>query len=123
MREIILLFLLISLVLCPYPGSTEEDFEPKRQEIKKKLSNQIKECILQKNITQLFREQIQANPNENIIIIKHKIRKNLTKRDRRIFRNCSKEIGINYMKSFEDKRFKKAYEKTYLKHLRKNNTV
>ena len=42
MRKILLLFFLFSLVLCPYPGSTEEDFEPKRQEIKKKIKQSNK---------------------------------------------------------------------------------
>ena len=75
MRDIIILLFLFSLVFCPYPGSTEKDFESKRKEINKKLSNQIKECILIKNITKLFREKINANPDEDIVIIKYKNRK------------------------------------------------
>ena len=105
MRDIIILLFLFSLVFCPYPGSTEEDFESKRKEINKKLSNQIKECILIKNITKLFREKINANPDEDIVIIKYKNRKNLTKEDKKTFRKCTKEIGIKYLKSLEDKRF------------------
>ena len=66
MRDIILSVFLFSLVFCPYPGSTEGDFEPKRREINKKLSNQIKECILNQKITKLFREKIDANPDEDL---------------------------------------------------------
>ena len=122
MRDIIILLFLFSLVFCPYPGSTEKDFESKRKEINKKLSNQIKECILIKNITKLFREKINANLDEDIVIIKYKNRKNLTKEDKKTFRKCTKEIGIKYLKSFEDKRFKNDFKKSYSKHLRQNNT-
>ena len=122
MRDIIILLFLFSLVFCPYPGSTEKDFESKRKEINKKLSNQIKECILIKNITKLFREKINANPDEDIVIIKYKNRKNLTKEDKKTFRKCTKEIGIKYLKSLEDKRFKNDFKKSYVKNLRENNT-
>ena len=122
MRDIILLVFLFSFVLCPYPGSTEEDFEPKRREINKKLSNQIKECILNQKITKLFREKIDANPDEDIVIIKYKIRNNLTKEDKGTFRKCTKEIGKKYLKSFGDKKFKNEYKKIFKKNLRLNNT-
>ena len=36
MKEILFIFL-FTLVVIPYPGSTEKDYEPKRKEIEKKL--------------------------------------------------------------------------------------
>ena len=112
MREILLYIFLFSLVVCPYPGSSEPAFEAKRKEIEKKLDTEIRECILKKSVSNEFKEIIGQNTDKLLINLVYMNRKKLSKDDRKIYRNCRKGCHKNYMKRYQGK-MKKAFKKWY----------
>ena len=63
MREYIFFIFLLALVICPYPGSNEEAFEPIKQARRKKLSNEIKECLLKEELSADFKAILDEKPD------------------------------------------------------------
>ena len=113
MREILLFIFLISLVVCPYPSSTEKDFEPIQKEIDRKLNIEIKECVLQKAISKEFKALIEKNPEENLGKLLYLNREDLTREDKQIYKTCRKEKHRKYMEQFKTKRYYKLIERGY----------
>ena len=113
MREILLFIFSITLVVCPYPGSTEKDFEPIRKENEKKLNAEIKECVLQKAISKEFKALMEKYPEENLGKLIHLNREELIRGDINIYRTCRKEKHRKYMEKYKTKRYYKLIEKGY----------
>ena len=115
MREYIFFIFLLALVICPYPGSNEDAFEPIRQERRKKLSKEIKECLLKEELSADFKAILGEKPDEDIITISFRNRSAMDKRDKEILKKCRKEVHLKYMETFKNKRYYHVLNKTYHK--------
>ena len=88
MRFILLFFFLFSLVICPLPESNEER--------RIKVNNEMKQCLLNSDLTPEFKTQIQENPNEQIIDMIRRIVGKLEIKDREAIKKCRKEVLEKY---------------------------
>ena len=113
MREIVLFIFLITLVACPYPGSTEKDYEPTKKENEKKLNLEIKECVLKKEISKEFKALMEKYPEENLRKLIYLNRDELTREDKQIYSECRKEKHLKFMEKYKTKRYYRLIEKGY----------
>ena len=113
MKKLFLFIFLFTLSACQYPGSTEPAFEAKRQERKKQLSKEIKECILKKEISLIFQDILDEKPNDLIWKLYYKNRELLDENDKKIYISCNNEKHNNYIKQFLNKRYYKALKRGY----------
>ena len=113
MREILLFIFLFSLVVCPYPLSTEKDFEPIRKEREKKLDGEIRECVLKEKISSVYKTLIQNSPEENLGKITYLKRGELTPKDKKTYQKCRKERHTKFMERYKTEKYYKLIEKGY----------
>ena len=104
MRIFSFIFLFV-LVICPSPpGYNYEELEAKRREREKQINKEIRDCLLKSEISTIFKEKIQENPDENLVKILVENKKSLVKTDKKLYYKCRKERHLKYMEQFQTKR-------------------
>ena len=101
------LIILIALAICSPPGYNYEELEAKRREREKELNKEVRDCLLKSEISTVFKEKIQENPEENLVKILVENKKSLEKSDKKLYYKCRKERQLKYKEKFKNKRYYK----------------
>ena len=108
--RIFLLICLVALAICPPPsakGYNYEELEAKRREREKEINKEVRDCLLKSEISTIFKEKIQENPDENLVKILVENKKSLVKTDKKLYYKCRKERHLKYMEQFKTKKYYK----------------
>ena len=87
------LIILIALAICSPPGYNYEELEAKRREREKELNKEVRDCLLKSEISAVFKEKIQENPEENLVKILVENKKSLEKSDKKLSKSNSMVIN------------------------------
>ncbi len=103
MRFVLLFVFLFVIAKCQ---STES-----REEKRNKVNNEMKECLLNGNITPEFKNQIEENSNEQIIDIIRRTVGKLDIKDREAIKKCRREVLEKYKDIIKTGRFNRLRSK------------
>ena len=115
MRGVLVFLFLATLVMCQNP-ETHEGRHEERAQRRKKIQQEISECILKEDISSELKTKLQENKDEDLRHTLHLFLNKLDSKDREIIRKCRREVFGKMRDMFKNRKFDSFMNRTRYRH-------
>ena len=115
MKGVYVLLFLIALISCQHP-ETHEGKNADRFQRRKKIQQEITECILKGEISTELKTKLQENKEEDLRYTLHLFLNKLDTKDREVIRKCRREIFGKMKEEFKNRKFDSFMNRTRYRH-------
>ena len=115
MRGVLIFIFLASLVLCQQPESSTGKHEERVQR-RKKIQQEIYDCILKEEISTELKTKLQENKDEDLRHTLHLFLNKLDTKDREVIRKCRREVFGKMRELFKGRKYDGFMNRTHYRH-------
>ena len=115
MRGVFIFMFLATLVLCQHP-ETHEGRHEERVQRRKKIQQEICECIMKEDISTELKTKLQENKDEDLRHTLHLFLNKLDTKDREAIRKCRREVFGKMRDMFRNRKFDGFLNRTKYRH-------
>ena len=115
MKGVLLFVFLASLVICQNP-ETHEGRHEERVQRRKKIQQEICECIMKEDISTELKTKLQENKDEDLRHTLHLFLNKLDTKDREVIRKCRREVFGKMRDMFRNRKFDGFLNRTKYRH-------